>query len=114
MRTAIFFVLTIGWLASAAAQTESGETFKTGVTMIQVPVVVRDHGGNIVSGLGKDDFQLFDNGKPQEIASFSVESPAGQVAPDRSLPDGRLPWGSQRAERQSRFPRGSLHTSSTT
>ena len=89
MRTALLFVLTIGSLASAAAQTESGETFKTGVTMIQVPVVVRDRGGNIVSGLGKDDFQLFDNGKLQEIASFSVESPAGQVAPDRSLPDGK-------------------------
>src|ERR1035438_4395055 len=49
MRTTLLFVLTIGSLASAAAQTESGETFKTGVTMIQVPVVVRDRGGNIVS-----------------------------------------------------------------
>src|ERR1035441_5306830 len=89
MRTALLFVLTIGSLASAAAQTQAGETFKAGVTMIQVPVVVRDHDGHVVSNLGKDDFQLFDNGKRQEIASFSVESPAGQVAPDRSLPDGK-------------------------
>jgi len=91
MRTAILFVLTLGLLASAAAQTDSATTFKSGVTLIQVPVVVRDHNGHIVSGLGKDDFQLFDNGKPQEIASFSVESAASQVAPDRSLPDAKTP-----------------------
>src|ERR1039458_1021873 len=71
MRTALLFVLTIGSLASAAAQTESGETFKTGVTMIQVPVVVRDRGGNIWSGLGKDDFQVFDNRKLQGTHSMS-------------------------------------------
>src|ERR1039458_4826640 len=89
MRTALLFVLTIGSLASAAAQTESGETFKTGVRIMQVTVVLRDRGGDIVSGLGKDHFQRFDNGKLQEIASFSVESPAGEGAPDRSLPDGK-------------------------
>ena len=41
--------------------------------------MVRDRDGHVVSNLGKDDFQLFDNGKRQEIASFSVESP-GQTA----------------------------------
>jgi VWFA-related protein len=107
MRTALLFVLTIGSLASAAAQTQAGETFKAGVTMIQVPVVVRDHDGHVVSNLGKDDFQLFDNGKRQEIASFSVESPASQVAPDRSLADGKTavaqPGGGTAVEIPARF-----------
>jgi VWFA-related protein len=89
MRAILFFVA-LGSLAGAAAQTQSGETLKAGVTVIQVPVVVRDHDGHIVSNLGKDDFQLFDNGKRQEITIFSVESP-GQVAPDRSLPDSQAP-----------------------
>jgi VWFA-related protein len=87
---AILFLVALGSLAGAAAQTQTGETLKAGVTVIQVPVVVRDHDGHIVSNLGKDDFQLFDNGKRQEITSFSVDSP-GQVAPDRSLPDTQAP-----------------------
>ena len=90
MRTAVLFAMALGWLSSAAGQEQSGETFKAGVTEIQVPVVVRDHSGNIVSNLGKNDFQLFDNGKRQEIATFSVENP-GQLAPDRSLPDPNAP-----------------------
>src|ERR1039458_9492112 len=89
MRTALLFQLRRGPRASAAAQTQAGETFKAGVTMIQVPVVARDHDGHVVSNLGKDDFQLFDNGKRQEIASVTWESPASQIAPDRSLPDGK-------------------------
>ncbi|HVN04908.1 MAG TPA: VWA domain-containing protein [Bryobacteraceae bacterium] len=76
---------------SAVAQQEPAETFQSGVTMIQVPVVVRDHDGHVVGDLAKDDFKLFDNGKPVEIANFSVEKPGGQVAPDRSLPDPNAP-----------------------
>jgi VWFA-related protein len=90
MFKALFLVLIVATLSSATAQT-SGETFKTGVTAIQVPVVVRDHDGRIVSNLGKDDFQLFDNGKRQEITSFSLETAASEVAPDRSLPDPNAP-----------------------
>lgn len=92
----MFMVLGVG---SATAQT-SGETFKAGVTMIQVPVVVRDRNGTVVANLGKDDFQIFDNGKRQEIASFSVESAGGSVAPDRSVTGGQ---GSAAAVIPSRF-----------
>ena len=70
MRTALLFILTVSSLSSAAAQIQSGETFKSGVTVIQVPVVVRDRDGHVVSNLGKDDFQLFDNGKRQEDRQF--------------------------------------------
>jgi VWFA-related protein len=88
MRAALVFVPALVWLSGAAAQTQPAETFKAGVTVIQVPVVVRDHDGHVVSNLGKDDFQLFDNGKRQEITSFSVEGAGSPAAPDRSLPAG--------------------------
>ena len=39
-----------------------------------VPVVVKDSSGNPVSGLKKEDFQVFDNGKPQQVSTFSVET----------------------------------------
>jgi VWFA-related protein len=83
----IAFLMLLFSLCGAPAQEQSGETFKSGVTMIQVPVVVRDRDGHAVSNLEKDDFQLFDNGKRVEIASFAVEKPGSQAIPDRSLPD---------------------------
>lgn len=91
MRIALLLALAVGLADGAAAQAQTGETFKAGVTVIQVPVVVRDRDGHVVSNLSKDDFELFDNGKRQEIASFAVEEAGGQTAPDRSLPDVKTP-----------------------
>jgi VWFA-related protein len=50
-------------------------TFKVRVNLVLVRVVVRDAQGNVVGNLGKEDFQLFDNSKPQVISAFSVETP---------------------------------------
>ena len=62
-------------------------TFKAETNLVLVPVVVRDSKGNAVGNLRKEDFQLFDKGKPQVVATFAVEATSGQVAQDRSLPD---------------------------
>jgi len=40
------------------------------VRVVNVDVVVTDRAGNPVSGLTKDDFQLFENGKPQTITNI--------------------------------------------
>jgi VWFA-related protein len=47
-------------------------TFQAKVDLVLVPVVVRDTHRRPIGNLTKDDFQLFDNGKPQTIASFST------------------------------------------
>jgi VWFA-related protein len=39
---------------------------------VLVSVVVRDAQGHTIGGLTKDDFQVFDNGKPQSITGFSI------------------------------------------
>jgi VWFA-related protein len=53
-------------------------TFSTKVNLVMVPVVVRDGKGKAIGTLQKEDFQLFDKGKPQVISKFSMEK-AGEV-----------------------------------
>jgi len=55
-------------------------TFKVRVNLVLVRAVVRDAAGKVVSGLKKEDFQLFDNRKPQTISSFSLETPEMHTA----------------------------------
>src|SRR5215472_9511670 len=43
-------------------------TFKVRVNLVLVRVVVRDAEGHVVPNLKKEDFQLFDNRKPQTIS----------------------------------------------
>jgi len=59
---------------------------------VLVRVVVRDAQGQAVTRLQKDDFQIFDNGKPQIITNFSVEN-SGAAAPARgtSVPPNPAP-----------------------
>ena len=52
------------------SQHDAPVTFSTAVNLVLVPVVVRDAKGNAVGTLTKDDFQLFDKGKPQTIDSL--------------------------------------------
>lgn len=46
-----------------------GETVE--VSIVNVDVVVTDRKGNRVRGLTKDDFQLFENGKPRPVSNFA-------------------------------------------
>src|SRR5690349_18462280 len=58
---------------------DSPTTFKVRVNVVLVRVVVRDTDGKVVTNLKKEDFQLADNRKLQNISSFSVETPASHV-----------------------------------
>jgi VWFA-related protein len=66
--------------ASAAQQTGPGSaapnpqtpTFRLQVEYVEVDVRVTDSKGNFVRDLTKDDFQIFEDGKPQAVAAFSL------------------------------------------
>jgi len=64
-------------VAQEPAQTPS---FRSGVSLVLVDVVVRDRSGAAVTGLRGDDFELFEDGVRQQIVSFAFES-IGRDAP---------------------------------
>ena len=57
------------------ATNDEPATFQSGVNLVSIPVVVRDSKGVVIQDLKKEDFQLFDRGKPQVIARFIVQKP---------------------------------------
>ena len=61
--------------------------FKVNVKEVLVRVVARDPKGNAVGNLTKDDFQVFDQGKPQVITHFSVERPGALAAEEQKTSD---------------------------
>jgi VWFA-related protein len=48
-------------------------TFKSGLDLVVVNVVVRDKDGKLVRGLTRDDFAVLEDGKPQSVSSFDFE-----------------------------------------
>jgi Ca-activated chloride channel family protein len=72
----------IGGLVTLSGQQQQGQQpqsdgqafkFRTGVDLINVTATVTDFSGRFVSGLRKEDFLLYEDGKPQEITHFNSE-----------------------------------------
>lgn len=68
-----------------------GVTFQVEVSYVDVDVVVTDERGQFVTGLTRDDFAVFEDGKPQKIDTFSlvdvpVEKPDDIVLEGRAVP----------------------------
>jgi VWFA-related protein len=85
---AVAFFLFAPTASPQSAEDQNVVKFKAETDLVLVPVVVRDAQGNAVGNLRKEDFQVFDKGKLQEITKFSIEDTSGHVAADRSLPGG--------------------------
>lgn len=83
---------------AAGAQTPEQPIVRITVKLVQVDAVVTDSKGNVVPGLGKDDFEIFEDGKKQSIAFFSfvdvqtqeVRAKAQKGSPT-SVPASRAP-----------------------
>lgn len=71
MRRGIVFLLGV----LAAAQTPTEPTFRTGTELVQVSVVAQDKDGKPIADLRREDFQIFDNSRQQDIRLFLVQKP---------------------------------------
>jgi VWFA-related protein len=87
-------VLLLSGLA-AAQEPREVPTFASQVDLVTVDVVVLDRQGELVRGLTVEDFTLFEDGKPQSIASFEAfDAPASVTA---SSPPGASAVATNRA-----------------
>lgn len=66
------FPLLLACAAPLAGQS-GGPTISVDVKLVQVHATVRDRRGGFVSGLGKQNFRVFEDGKPQAIRFFQSE-----------------------------------------
>src|SRR6202790_2223407 len=71
---AILSYLCIASLAGGLAFAAVPAQIRVQVNLVNLFVTVRDKHKAIVTGLKQDDFQVYEDGQPQEITNFSAES----------------------------------------
>ncbi len=59
--------------ATRAAQQAPRPTFRGNLTVVSVDVVVRDKDGNVVRGLTDEDFEIREDGRSQDVQTFSFQ-----------------------------------------
>jgi VWFA-related protein len=75
-------LLFVAAIQAQAPQAPPSVTFQVEVNYVDVDTIVTDEKGNFVSGLTREDFEVFEDGKPQKVEMFSyVELPV--EPPDR-------------------------------
>ena len=57
--------------AVAGAQSQEGFRFRSGVDLVNVTATVTDEDGRFVSGLRREDFTVYEDGKLQDVSHFS-------------------------------------------
>ena len=57
--------------AAAGAQSQEGFRFRSGVDLVNVTATVTDDDGRFVSGLRREDFSVYEDGKLQDVSHFS-------------------------------------------
>jgi VWFA-related protein len=85
---------------ATAQQDTPAPTFRSGTRLVEVDVVARSKGAP-ATGLSQDDFTLLDNGKPQKITFFSVQSGSVSASPAPGLTPLAAGVVSNRSESQS-------------
>lgn len=73
LRFCLTFLLLLTVGQAEAQKAVNAPTFHTSAEIVLVPVTVTDRDGRTVEGLQADDFNIFEDRKPQKIVSFSSD-----------------------------------------
>jgi VWFA-related protein len=83
MKTRHLTIVVAALLAAAVqAQQERRPTFRSARDLVSVDVVVRDRSGNVVRDLKAEDFEVREDGRPQDVLSLSFQ----EIAADKVQP----------------------------
>lgn len=66
-----YFLTFVIFAAFANSVDPAAQSFRSRIDIVQVTVTVTDSEGRLVTGLTKDDFQIFEDGNAQEITQFT-------------------------------------------
>jgi VWFA-related protein len=84
LQTAAALTLVAGLCAASrpgAQQPPAKPVFRAGLEMISVDVIVRDRSGAVVRDLSAADFEVREDGRPQEVLTFSFQEISEAAAP---------------------------------
>ena len=76
------------FMATPSAQ-QAPPVFRSATSIVSVDVIVRDASGNVVKGLTAADFSVLEDGKPQQIETFSFQQ-INDTAPAAPAPTPAL------------------------
>jgi len=68
------FGLAVAFASQTLTPQATSPIFQADVTVVNVPCVVRDRRGGLVTGLDKSNFELFDGGARQDIRYFARQA----------------------------------------
>jgi len=72
-------------LRPAPVAAQKVHVYEGGIDLVNVTVTVRDARGNLVSNLGRDDFVIYEDGKPLKARNVQIFAPAAQEGNDQPL-----------------------------
>ena len=78
-RLTILLLLALGCLA--AQETETTESIRVDVNVVNVPVTVADADGKFIIDLNKGDFEVFEDGQPVQIRYFARSTDKENLPP---------------------------------
>jgi VWFA-related protein len=81
-RSILLGTLELLLVASPLPSQQSGSTFHAQTDLVLVNVTVRDKKGNFIRNLKPGNFTIFEDNKPQKIASFDLETTDVAVTQD--------------------------------
>lgn len=74
------------------------------VRVINVDVVVTDKKGNVITGLKKDDFEIFENGVPKPISNFYAVEGGRPMETEGELPAATSPKATAETVKPAELP----------